>query len=160
VIWASANPTQLRAINCWCEKEGELKIRFWGEEKRSEAMRRNHSNSGNYRNPCLTMHQPWASLLVYGIKRVEGRSWPAPITGFSFLCLMLLLYQTNKQTKTSLTTCTCPMFWFCFLRSSLDSCCQQSPRGVYNQSNGILLQGDLCTQWHHWYPISSALPCF
>ncbi|CAJ1976289.1 unnamed protein product [Sphenostylis stenocarpa] len=44
-------------------------------------MRRNFSNSGNYRNPCLTMHQPWASLLVYGIKRVEGRSWPAPITG-------------------------------------------------------------------------------
>ncbi|KAG5588159.1 hypothetical protein H5410_048593 [Solanum commersonii] len=34
----------------------------------------------NYRNPCLTMHQPWASLLVYGIKRIEGRSWPAPIT--------------------------------------------------------------------------------
>ncbi|KAI3982238.1 hypothetical protein MKX01_024955 [Papaver californicum] len=36
---------------------------------------------GNYRNPCLTMHQPWASLLVYGIKRIEGRSWPAPIRG-------------------------------------------------------------------------------
>ncbi|XP_020093363.1 uncharacterized protein LOC109713625 isoform X1 [Ananas comosus] len=34
-----------------------------------------------YRNACLTMHQPWASLLVYGIKRVEGRSWPSPITG-------------------------------------------------------------------------------
>lgn len=27
------------------------------------------------------MHQPWASLLVYGIKRIEGRSWPAPIRG-------------------------------------------------------------------------------
>lgn len=27
------------------------------------------------------MHQPWASLLVYGIKRVEGRSWPSPIKG-------------------------------------------------------------------------------
>lgn len=27
------------------------------------------------------MHQPWASLLVHGIKRIEGRSWPAPITG-------------------------------------------------------------------------------
>lgn len=27
------------------------------------------------------MHQPWASLLVYGIKRVEGRSWPSPIRG-------------------------------------------------------------------------------
>ncbi|KAL6142874.1 hypothetical protein ACLB2K_061149 [Fragaria x ananassa] len=38
-------------------------------------------SSGNYRNPCLTMHQPWASLLVYGIKRIEGRSWPAPIRG-------------------------------------------------------------------------------
>ncbi|XP_009364453.2 uncharacterized protein LOC103954365 isoform X2 [Pyrus x bretschneideri] len=40
-----------------------------------------HASSGNYRNPCLTMHQPWASLLVYGIKRVEGRSWPSPIRG-------------------------------------------------------------------------------
>lgn len=38
-------------------------------------------NDVNYKNPCLTMHQPWASLLVYGIKRVEGRSWPAPIRG-------------------------------------------------------------------------------
>nr|XP_043629036.1 activating signal cointegrator 1 [Erigeron canadensis] len=37
--------------------------------------------SSNYTNPCLTMHQPWASLLVYGIKRIEGRSWPSPITG-------------------------------------------------------------------------------
>ncbi|CAA7390779.1 unnamed protein product [Spirodela intermedia] len=36
---------------------------------------------GGYRNPCLTMHQPWASLLVHGIKRVEGRSWPAPLAG-------------------------------------------------------------------------------
>ncbi|GAV85849.1 ASCH domain-containing protein, partial [Cephalotus follicularis] len=38
-------------------------------------------SQGNYRNPCLTMHQPWASLLVYGIKRIEGRSWPSPIRG-------------------------------------------------------------------------------
>ncbi|KAJ1290845.1 hypothetical protein BS78_02G273900 [Paspalum vaginatum] len=36
---------------------------------------------GYHRNPCLTMHQPWASLLVHGIKRVEGRSWPSPIIG-------------------------------------------------------------------------------
>ncbi|RLN18572.1 uncharacterized protein C2845_PM02G40770 [Panicum miliaceum] len=44
-----------------------------------------HSSSsdgrGYHGNPCLTMHQPWASLLVHGIKRVEGRSWPSPITG-------------------------------------------------------------------------------
>eukprot|EP01083_Nonionella_stella_P076310 207886_1 len=27
------------------------------------------------RGVCLSMHQPWASLLVNGIKQVEGRSW-------------------------------------------------------------------------------------
>jgi hypothetical protein len=30
---------------------------------------------------CLTMHQPWASLLVYGIKRVEGRTWNSDLRG-------------------------------------------------------------------------------
>ncbi|XP_039132407.1 uncharacterized protein LOC120269152 [Dioscorea cayenensis subsp. rotundata] len=45
-------------------------------------MRRGGGGGGDrYRNPCLTMHQPWASLLVHGIKRIEGRSWPAPING-------------------------------------------------------------------------------
>ncbi|KAI6646483.1 Activating signal cointegrator 1-like [Oopsacas minuta] len=27
------------------------------------------------RGSCLSMHQPWASLLVCGIKRIEGRTW-------------------------------------------------------------------------------------
>uniref|UniRef100_T2MCF0 Activating signal cointegrator 1 n=1 Tax=Hydra vulgaris TaxID=6087 RepID=T2MCF0_HYDVU len=27
------------------------------------------------RGMCLSMHQPWASLLVHGIKKIEGRSW-------------------------------------------------------------------------------------
>ncbi|CAM9687477.1 unnamed protein product [Ascophyllum nodosum] len=31
--------------------------------------------SGGEKNVCLTMHQPWASLLVAGVKSVEGRSW-------------------------------------------------------------------------------------
>ncbi|KAM3318717.1 hypothetical protein ACQJBY_036089 [Aegilops geniculata] len=44
-------------------------------------MRGGRSGGGGLRNPCLTMHQPWASLLVHGIKRVEGRSWPSPVTG-------------------------------------------------------------------------------
>lgn len=65
------------------------------------------SGKGNYTNPCLTMHQPWASLLVYGIKRVEGRSWPAPTRGiscepngrfsriiFNFLCLKIIDFFT------------------------------------------------------------------
>lgn len=30
---------------------------------------------------CLTMHQPWASLLVHGIKRVEGRGWNTDFRG-------------------------------------------------------------------------------
>lgn len=30
---------------------------------------------------CLSMHQPWASLLVMGIKTVEGRSWYTPHRG-------------------------------------------------------------------------------
>jgi len=53
-------------------------------EKSTLEMRRGgggRRGSGNYSNPCLTMHQPWASLLVYGIKRIEGRSWTAPIRG-------------------------------------------------------------------------------
>ena len=30
---------------------------------------------------CLSMHQPWASLLVCGIKLHEGRSWPTEYRG-------------------------------------------------------------------------------
>ncbi|KAF8388221.1 hypothetical protein HHK36_026887 [Tetracentron sinense] len=48
---------------------------------------------GNYRNPCLTLHQPWASLLVYGIKRIEGRSWPAPIR--VYLCHSVISWNLN-----------------------------------------------------------------
>lgn len=54
---------------------------LWEAFRRSKIRKMGRNNGGNYTNPCLTMHQPWASLLVYGIKRVEGRSWPAPIRG-------------------------------------------------------------------------------
>lgn len=33
------------------------------------------------KNVCLSMHQPWASLLVAGIKKIEGRSWSSPHRG-------------------------------------------------------------------------------
>ncbi|PRW33985.1 activating signal cointegrator 1 [Chlorella sorokiniana] len=33
------------------------------------------------RGVCLSMHQPWASLLVYGLKRIEGRGWPSDHRG-------------------------------------------------------------------------------
>ncbi|CAG9327415.1 unnamed protein product [Blepharisma stoltei] len=36
---------------------------------------------GQDKRQCLTMHQPWASLLVYGFKRVEGRNWSTDYRG-------------------------------------------------------------------------------
>jgi hypothetical protein len=30
---------------------------------------------------CLSMHQPWASLLVMGFKRFEGREWSTKFRG-------------------------------------------------------------------------------
>lgn len=30
---------------------------------------------------CMSMHQPWASLLVYGIKQHEGRVWSSAHRG-------------------------------------------------------------------------------
>lgn len=34
---------------------------------------------------CLSMHQPWATLLVEGIKCVEGRSWPTTHRGLMWI---------------------------------------------------------------------------
>jgi alkylated DNA repair dioxygenase AlkB len=34
---------------------------------------------------ALSMHQPWASLLLAGIKRVEGRSWPTEHRGWLWI---------------------------------------------------------------------------
>ena len=38
-------------------------------------------NAAPDRGVCLSMHQPWASLLVYGLKRIEGRGWPSDHRG-------------------------------------------------------------------------------
>ncbi|XP_057476896.1 uncharacterized protein LOC130764613 [Actinidia eriantha] len=78
---------------------------------------------GNYRFPCLTMHQSWASLLVHGIKRIEGRSWPSPIREYSSLKSSILI-----TGKVSLSLFACP-------------------RSVHNQSNERHLQGNLCSKW-------------
>lgn len=34
---------------------------------------------------CLSMHQPWASMLVFGIKRIEGRNWPTKHRGWLWI---------------------------------------------------------------------------
>ena len=44
---------------------------------------------------CLTMHQPWASLLVAGIKKIEGRSWYSSHRG------RLWIHAAGKQAGTA-----------------------------------------------------------
>lgn len=40
---------------------------------------------------CLSLHQPWASLLVFGVKRIEGRPWSTDYRG------RLWIHATSKQ---------------------------------------------------------------
>lgn len=75
---------------------------------------------GNLRNPCLTMHQPWASLLIYGIKRIEGRSWPAPLTGtitiqkpYPSLLLQLIIRFPPLQQQNPNNCGASYLFFFC-----------------------------------------------
>lgn len=49
------------------DKGGEERSRLRLQDKELQEM-----SDGGW---CLSMHQPWASLLVRGIKRVEGRTW-------------------------------------------------------------------------------------
>mgnify|MGYP001154677949 CR=1 FL=1 len=44
---------------------------------------------------CLSMHQPWASLLVHGLKRFEGRPWFTPFKG------RLWIAATSRQPEQS-----------------------------------------------------------
>lgn len=83
------NPNILQAAPQWVD--------VGGGETRSRASQREETGGGGQRNRlrlqdrelqemsdggwCLSMHQPWASLLVRGIKRVEGRTWYTPHRG-------------------------------------------------------------------------------
>ena len=44
------------------------------------------------REPCISLHEPWASLLCYGVKRIEGREWCA-------LCFASLLSMPCRRCK-------------------------------------------------------------
>uniref|UniRef100_A0ACB8E5J1 Activating signal cointegrator 1 n=1 Tax=Sphaerodactylus townsendi TaxID=933632 RepID=A0ACB8E5J1_9SAUR len=83
------NPNLLQPAPVWVEQTGLLNHRKPGPETRSEA----NSERSRLRiqdreiqeisdgGQCLSMHQPWASLLVKGIKRVEGRTWYTALRG-------------------------------------------------------------------------------
>lgn len=45
---------------------------------------------------CLSMHQPWASLLIEGIKRFEGREWDSDYRG------ILWIHATSKKPEQDL----------------------------------------------------------
>ncbi|RNA01135.1 Activating signal cointegrator 1 [Brachionus plicatilis] len=86
-----------------------IKLKFL--EERTKKKSKKETNEGelenkkspNYRiqNPelqemkdegmCLSMHQPWASLLINGIKKHEGRSWYTPLRG------RLWIHAASKQ---------------------------------------------------------------
>jgi hypothetical protein len=40
---------------------------------------------------ALSIHQPWASLIIHGPKRIENRSWPTPHRG------TILIHATRRQ---------------------------------------------------------------
>ena len=42
---------------------------------------------------CLSMHQPWASLMVHGFKRFEGREWTTKYRG------PLWIHATSQKPK-------------------------------------------------------------
>ena len=44
----------------------------------------------------ISMHQPWASLLVWGVKRIEGRQWPTEHRG------RLWIHSTSQAMSTAL----------------------------------------------------------
>ncbi|KAJ6664105.1 hypothetical protein lerEdw1_008320 [Lerista edwardsae] len=79
------NPNLLQPAPVWVDQTGlfpHKKIAPSGEPRNEASLERSRlriqdreiqeiSDDGW----CLSMHQPWASLLVKGIKRVEGRTW-------------------------------------------------------------------------------------
>ena len=36
---------------------------------------------GEDQGMCISMHQPWAALMVHGFKRFEGREWTTKYRG-------------------------------------------------------------------------------
>jgi len=48
---------------------------------RKKLQKRSKFRDSQDQGVCLSMHQPWASLLVLGIKKVEGRSWNSGYRG-------------------------------------------------------------------------------
>lgn len=53
----------------------------YSEDEEEEKEVKNGWDNSSDKGVCLSMHQPWASLLVYGLKRFEGRGWNTKYRG-------------------------------------------------------------------------------
>jgi hypothetical protein len=62
------------------EKERKFRLDQQREEEQADRARAVVTDDQD-EGYCLSMHQPWASLLVAGIKRLEGRGWPSSHRG-------------------------------------------------------------------------------
>ena len=71
-VSTSKGSSKLTSLKNLAEKQGGREV-LRIQDKELQEM----SDTG----ACLSMHQPWASLLVLGIKRVEGRTWYTPHRG-------------------------------------------------------------------------------
>ena len=84
-IWKKAATTKVQHDDCYTQfqkalqKQQELGLAAnqLPEEVYDKALYRQHPSH----IACLSMWQPWASLLVYGFKRFEGRQWDTDYRG-------------------------------------------------------------------------------
>lgn len=53
--------------NAFLQKQSKKKIEYEGDL--------DFYKDGDDIGMCMSMHQPWASLLMHGFKRFEGREW-------------------------------------------------------------------------------------
>merc|ERR1712228_755882 len=68
------------------EQKNKSAVNFISQKALNPNLRKKLKKKSKFSNKsddgvCLSMHQPWASLLVLGIKQVEGRSWSTAYRG-------------------------------------------------------------------------------
>lgn len=88
---------------------------------------------------CLTMHQPWASLLVCGIKRAEGRGWNTDFRGRLWIhagCIDSYILEIAAKEPSP----------------EIIAACENKYREIYNQH-------DCSVEFPKHYPTSALIGC-
>lgn len=108
------------------------------------------------RTRTITIRQPWASLIVLGIKDVENRAWCTKYTGplmiHASAAPPLILDLANADTILRAT-----------VGMTLDEVCPELPRGAIVGRVNLDGVGPSASNWafrgcHHWH-LSDAQPC-